>query len=63
MRYPNQIMRLSELVKMGYSKHFLTELYNTEGQKVAWKSKPGKNNPIYFDTEELEKIRVANCGI
>jgi hypothetical protein len=63
MKYPNQIMRLSELLKMGYSKQFLLEIYATKGQKIAWKNNPGKNSPIYFDTEELEKIREANCGI
>ena len=56
-------MRLSELVKMGFPKEFLKEIYRRNNQKIAWKSSPGKNSPIYFDTEELEKIRKAQCGI
>lgn len=63
MKYPSQVMRLTELVKMGFSERFLREIYTTKGQEVAWKNAPGKNSPIYFDTEALEKIRISQCGI
>jgi len=63
MKYPSQVMRLTELVKMGFSERFLREIYATKGQEVAWKNATGKNSPIYFDTEALEKIRISQCGI
>ena len=56
-------MKLSELSKMGFSEKFLREIYRRNNQKIAWKNSTGKNSPIYFDTEELEKVRKAQCGI
>lgn len=63
MKYPTPVMRLTELVKMGYSEDFLRALYRRHNQKIAWKNSTGKNSPIYFDTEELEKVRKSQCGI
>lgn len=63
MNYPKKVMRIKELVSMGFSESFLRELYLRRNQKIAWKNSAGKNSPIYFDTEELEKIRKSQCGI
>lgn len=54
-------MKINDLVKMGWSKKNLREIYNTPGQKVAWKMSNAVNSPILFDTEELEKMRKARC--
>ncbi len=55
-KYPKRIMRLNELVEMGYSKEYLMKQYRTKGQKFARKQDPTRrNSPIIFDTELFEK--------
>lgn len=55
-KYPKKIMRLSELVKLGYTKEYLMKQYRTKGQKFAKKQDPTRrNSPIIFDTELFEK--------
>lgn len=55
-KYPKRIMRLNELVEMGYSKEYLMKQYRTKGQKFAKKQDPTRrNSPIIFDTELFEK--------
>lgn len=61
MDYPAKVMKINDLVKMGWSKKNLREIYNIPGQKVAWKMSNAVNSPILFDTEELEKLRKARC--
>ncbi|MCR5404317.1 MAG: hypothetical protein K6E91_10955 [Butyrivibrio sp.] len=61
MDYPAKVMKINDLVKMGWSKKNLREIYNTPGQKIAWKMSNAVNSPILFDTEELEKMRKARC--
>lgn len=61
MDYPAKVMKINDLVKMGWSKKNLREIYNTPGQKVAWKMSNAVNSPILFDTKELEKMRKARC--
>ena len=34
-KYPKRIMRLNELVEMGYSKEYLMKQYRTKGQKFG----------------------------
>lgn len=55
-KYPKRIMRLSELVKLGYTKEYLMKQYRIRGQKFARKQDPTcRNSPIIFDTELFEK--------
>ena len=62
MEYDKKIMTLTELVKMGFSKKELMEIYRSRHQTVAWKGGNGKkNSPIYFSTEDLEKYRKSKC--
>jgi hypothetical protein len=57
MKYDKPIMRMSELVKMGFPRSFLDEAYRERGQDFAQKGAK-KNSPIFFDTELFEKWRV-----
>lgn len=55
-RYPRRIMRLNELVELGYSKEYLMKQYRRKGQTFAKKQDPTRrNSPIMFDTELFEK--------
>jgi len=61
MQYPAKVMKVSDLMKMGFSKKYLHQIYNMPGQKIAWKMSNARNSPILFDTDELEKMRKAKC--
>ena len=61
MQYPKKVMRVRQLVAMGYPKEGLMEIYRLGIKKIAWKNGSGKNSPILFDTDELEKYRKAQC--
>lgn len=61
MTYPKSVMKTSELIKLGFSKQWLMGVFRMYGQKVAWKSSPAVNGHIMFDTDQLEKIRRAQC--
>ena len=61
MKYPKEVMRLSELKKIGFPEEWLLEIYRSRHQKIAWKAGTAINSPILFDTEELEKYRRAQC--
>ena len=61
MKYPRQIMRITELERLGFPREYLEAIYRRRNQKIAWKMNGKKNSPILFDTEELEKVRVAAC--
>lgn len=59
LKYPNPVMRLSEMMKMGFPEEFLLTAYRTKGQEFAQKMNPQKkNSPIVFDTAEFEKWRM-----
>lgn len=59
MQYAKPVMRLQELVKMGFPETFLLDAYRSHGQTFAQKKDPNKvNSPIIFDTEEFEKWRI-----
>ena len=63
MTYEKQVMKTSELVKMGFSSKWLMRIYRNRSLKIAWKTgKGGKTSTIYFDTEALEKYRKACCN-
>lgn len=56
--YPKQIMRMSELKKMGFPEEFLLAAYRNPVQTFAHKINPIKrSSPIVFDTDGLEKWR------
>lgn len=57
MEYPKSVMKMGELVKMGFPRSFLDEAYRERGQDFAQKGAK-KNSPIFFDTELFEKWRV-----
>ena len=66
MDYPKQKMRLSELVKMGYTKKDLRAIYKNRSLNrqfsIACKMTPGvRNSPIIFDTDALEKYWNSKC--
>ncbi len=57
MEYQKPVMKMGELVKMGFPRSFLDEAYRERGQDFAQKGAK-KNSPIFFDTELFEKWRV-----
>lgn len=62
MTYPKEVMTITELCKMGFSRKELLQIYRSRRQTVAWKTgNGGKTSTIYFSTEELEKWRKAKC--
>ena len=64
MQYPKPVMRKSELEQMGFPEEYLLRIYRTPKQRIAWKMDPLKNtSPIVFDTEELEKFRIAEIDM
>lgn len=62
MEYPAKVMRVNELAAIGWPEKYLRQIYNTPGQKCAWKMNNAANSPILFDTDELEKFRKARCS-
>lgn len=61
--YPKPIMKMSELKIMGFSEEYLLRVFRSRNQKVAWKGSTKTNSPIFFDTEELEKLRRKHCEL
>ena len=60
MEYPKQVMKMRELLAMGFPEEFLLKAYRSEKQNFAWKlDMTKKNSPILFDTEEFEKYRTT----
>lgn len=58
MTYPKKIMKISELVELGFSATELRSDFRIPGQTFAWKMNPYKSNShLVFDTEEYEKFR------
>lgn len=54
MKYPKQIMTITELVNMGFSRTWLYQMARAEGSERYIIRTPGK---IFFDTERFEKYR------
>jgi hypothetical protein len=52
---------MTDLIKLGLPREYLETIYRRSNQKVAWKMNGKRNSPILFDTEELEKVRIAAC--
>ena len=64
MKYPKQIMRKTELIKMGFPEELLDRAYREKGQTFAYKISPmKKNSPIMFDTVEFERWRLKQIAI
>lgn len=60
MEYPKKVMKMSELRRLGFPEQFLLDAYNAKNQTFAWKmNATAKNSPIIFDTDGLEKYRLA----
>ena len=56
MKYEKQVMKIKELVAMGFPKEMLMNAYRYPGQRFAQKIDPAKkNSPIVFNTEEFDK--------
>lgn len=56
MKYPRQIMKISDLEQMGFPKDYLLRAYRSRGQTFATKMNPAKrNSPIIFNTEGLDQ--------
>lgn len=61
MKYPKEVMRLNELVTMGFDKEWLLSIARKTNNNVAWRNIYKRTSPWYFSTEELEKVRKAAC--
>lgn len=56
MKYAKQVMKKSELLKMGFSSALLDKAYMDRNQSFAWKIDPSKkNSPIEFDTDGFNR--------
>lgn len=56
MKYPRQIMKISDLEQMGFPKEYLLRAYHSRGQTFATKMNPAKrNSPVIFDTEGFDQ--------
>lgn len=56
MKYPRQIMKISDLEQMGSPKDYLLRAYRSRGQTFATKMNPAKpNSPIIFNTEGFDQ--------
>ena len=51
MEYPKPVMKMGELVKMGFPRSFLDEAYRERGQDFAQKG-PKSNSPILDGNEK-----------
>lgn len=64
MTYPKPVMKMSELIRMGFPREYLLRVFRTNNRAIAWKMNPAKrNSPIMFNTEELEKFRKQESKI
>ena len=64
LEYPKPIMKVSELIKMGYTRDYLLGIYALPTQDFAWKQNPTKkNSPIFFDTARLEEHRQGQIKL
>ena len=56
-KYPKRIMRLSELVKLGYTKEYLMKQYRIRGQKFARKNRKGVYSWLHVQEDSVKGIR------
>ncbi len=56
MEFPKDVMKISELQKMGFSKEYLMKIHRNPKQNFSHKLDSTKrNSPIVFHTKGLEK--------
>ena len=56
MKYPRQIMKISDLEQMGFPKEYILRAYHSRGQTFATKMNPAKrNSPIIFNVEGFDQ--------
>lgn len=59
MEYPKEVMKLTDLKRLGFPRKMLEDAFNTPGQTFAWRSNPAsKSSCIYFSTKGFEKYRL-----
>lgn len=64
MDYPKQVMKMKEMLEMGFPEEFLLRAYRSEKQTFAWKmDMTKKNSTILFDTAQFEKYRLGLISI
>ena len=64
VNYPKQIMKITELMGIGFPKEYLMNAYHSGNQTFAWKmDMTKKNSPILFDTEGLEEYRKRQITV
>lgn len=62
MKYPKQLMKQKELIKIGFPKEFLDRAYRNGG--IAFRINPAAiNSPLIYDTQALEDFRVSQMKI
>lgn len=63
MKYTKARMTVSELIELGYTRRELYEIYHSElneDRRIAYKKNEHSNrSTIVFDTEELERKKIA----
>lgn len=62
-KYDKPVMKMTELMKLGFPRSYLTKIYNTGNRNISWKTGPGKNDMILFDTGEFEKYRQKQMSV
>lgn len=61
--YPKKIMKITELMDIGFPKVYLMNAYQDRNQKFAWKmDATKKNSHILFDTDGLEEYRLKQIA-
>lgn len=61
--YPKKIMKITELMDIGFPKVYLMNAYQDRNQKFAWKMDvTKKNSHILFDTDGLEEYRLKQIA-
>lgn len=64
MEYTKAVMKMKDLMQMGFPEEFLLSAYRDPRQTFAWKMNPtASNSPILFDTVEFEKYRRAKIEL
>lgn len=55
MDYPKELMSISELIKLGYTRDMLMNYSRARGAPVVWTMGGGK---VYFKTSELDAFII-----
>ena len=56
MKYPKQIMSISELVQLGFSRELLYKAAHARGNERYTLRTPGRGK-ILFDTERFDRVK------